>query len=173
LELLYRVESVLAWFTLNFPNEKIPHWKIYLMALLEKLNRAERMVVAQRFQLLSSVQEILRFYKSNVRDIFSRFKTANNSSAVYFSLREYPLEVVLYAMARIEDQDYKQRIANYIRDLRDIRLDINGDDLVKMGMKEGPEIRELLNEIMKAKLDGNAPNREAQLQLAAGRLAQS
>lgn len=173
LELLYRVESVLAWFTLNFPNEKIPHWKIYLMALLEKLNRAERMIVAQRFQLLSSVQEILRYYKSNVRDIFSRLKTGDNSSSLYFSLREYPLEVVLYAMARIEDQDHKQRIANYIRDLRDIRLDINGDDLVQMGMKEGPEIRELLNEVMKAKLDGLAPNRDAQLQLAAGRLAQS
>jgi tRNA nucleotidyltransferase (CCA-adding enzyme) len=105
--------------------------------------------------------------------MFSRLKTGDNSSSLYFSLREYPLEVVLYAMARIEDQDYKQRIANYIRDLRDIRLDINGDDLMQMGMKEGPEIRELLNEVMKAKLDGLAPNRDAQLQLAAGRLAQS
>jgi tRNA nucleotidyltransferase (CCA-adding enzyme) len=76
-------------------------------------------------------------------------------------------------MARIEDQDYKQRIANYIRDLREIRLDINGDDLVQMGMKEGPEIRELLDEILKAKLDGHAPNRDSQLQLAAGRLSRS
>jgi tRNA nucleotidyltransferase (CCA-adding enzyme) len=173
LELLYRVESVLSWFSLNFPNEKIPHWKIYLMALLEKLNRADRMVVAQRFQLLAAVQEILRFYKSNCRDIFSRLKTGDNTSSLYFSLREYPLEVVLYAMARIEDQDYKQRIANYIRDLREIRLVINGDDLVQMGMKEGPEIRELLNEVLKAKLDGNAPNRDAQLQLAAGRLSRT
>ncbi len=170
LELLYRVESVLSWFNLNFPHEKVLHWKIYLMALLEKLNRAERMAVAQRFQLVSSVQEILRFYKSNIRDIFSRLKTGDNSSSLYFSLREYPLEVLLYAMARIEEQDYKQRIANYIRDLRDIRLDINGDDLVQMGMKQGPEIRELLDEVMKAKLNGQTPDRDAQLRFAAGKL---
>lgn len=173
LELLYRVESVLSWFNLNFPGEKVLHWKIYLMALLEKLNRAERMAVAQRFQLVSSVQEILRFYKSNIRDIFSRLKTGDNTSSLYFSLREYSLEVLLYAMARIEEQDYKQRIANYIRDLRDIRLDINGDDLVQLGMKQGPEIRELLDEVMKAKLNGQTPDRDAQLKFAAGKLPQS
>ena len=61
------------------------------------------------------------------------------SSSLYFSLREYPLEVLLYAMARIEEQEYSQRIATYIRDLRGIKLEINGDDLVKLGMKQGPK----------------------------------
>ena len=113
LDLLYRVETCLSMVQFKFSNEKIPQWKIYLMALLEKLNRAERMRCSRkRFQLLSAVQEILRFYKINVRDMFSRLKTATNSSSLYFSLREYPLEVILYAMARIEEQDYKQRIAN-------------------------------------------------------------
>jgi tRNA nucleotidyltransferase (CCA-adding enzyme) len=170
LDLLYRVESVLSWFKLNFPSEKVPQWTIYLMALLEKLNRAERLHVAKRFQLLARIQEMLRFYKINTRDMFARLKTSVSSSSLYFSLREYPLEVLLYAMARIEEQEYSQRIATYIRDLRSIKLEINGDDIVKLGMKQGPEIRELLDDVLKARLDGQAVDREAQLQFAASRL---
>ena len=166
LDLLYRVESVLSWFKLNFPSEKVPQWSIYLMALLEKLNRMERLEVAKRFQLLARIQEMLRFYKINTRDTLARLKTAMNSSALYFSLREYPLEVLLYAMARIEEQEYTQLIATYIRDLRGIKLEINGDDVVKLGMKQGPEVRELLDDVLKARLDGRAPTREEQLKLA-------
>jgi tRNA nucleotidyltransferase (CCA-adding enzyme) len=170
LDLLYRVESVLSWFKLNFPTEKIPQWTIYLMALLEKLNRPERLHVAKRFQLLSRIHEMLRFYKINTRDIFARLKTATSVSSIYFSLREYPLEVLLYAMARIEDEECRQKIANYIRDLRGIKLDINGDDVVMLGMKQGPEIRELLDDILKARLDGKAMTREEQLHLASTKL---
>jgi tRNA nucleotidyltransferase (CCA-adding enzyme) len=69
-------------------------------------------------------------------------------------------------MARIEEQEYTQRIATYIRDLRGIKLEINGDDVVKLGMKQGPEIRELLDDVLKARLDGKAATREEQLKLA-------
>ena len=166
LNLLYQIESVLAWFHLNFPDEPVVAWKLYLMAMLEKLTRPERLPVAQEFQLTSDVQDLLRYYKSNTRDIFARLRGTPNASGLYFSLREYPLEVLLYAMGRIEEQPHKQQIAQFLRDLRKARLEINGDDVLKAGASRGPKVKEILDQIMRQYLDGNAVGRPAQLELA-------
>lgn len=166
LNLLYQVENVLAWFHLNFPAERVAGWKLYLMALLEKLTRQERLAVAQQFQLTSDVQDLLRYYKSSTRDIFARLRAAPASGGLYFSLREFPLEVLLYAMSRIEEASHKQQIAAFLRDLRKAKLEINGDDVLALGMPAGPGVKEVLDQVMRRYLDGEAAGRDAQLQVA-------
>ncbi|HSP06552.1 MAG TPA: CBS domain-containing protein [Acidobacteriota bacterium] len=166
LNLLYQIENVTAWFRLNFPDEQAPGWKLYLMALLEKLTRPERLVVAQAFQLTADVQDLLRYYKSSTRDIFARLRGTSVTSSLYFSLREYPLEILLYAMARIEEQAHKQQIALFLRDLRKTRLEINGDDVIAAGAPRGPRVKEILDQVMRQHLDGAAAGRDAQLGLA-------
>ena len=166
LDLLYQVQGVLSWFHLNFPNETVKGWKMYLMAMLEKLTRHERLAIGQHYQLTSDVQDLLRYYKSNTRDIFTRLRSEPRAPSLYFSLREYPLEILLYAMARIEEEPYKQLIATFLRDLRKVKLEINGDDLLQLGLPRGPAIREILDEVLRRRLDGTAQDREAQLAAA-------
>lgn len=165
LDLLYQIENVLAWFHLNFPSEHVIGWKLYLMALLEKLTRPERLSVAQEFQLTADVQDLLRYYKTNTRDIYARLKATPSGGSLYFSLREYPLESLMYAMARIEESSHKQQIALFLRDLRKAKLEINGDDLLALGVSRGPAIKEILDQIMREYLDGNAATRASQLQI--------
>ena len=166
LDLLYQIENVLAWFHLNFPAEHIVGWKLYLMALLEKLTRTERLSVAQEFQLTADAQDLLRYYKTNTRDIYARLKATPSAGSLFFSLREYPLEALLYAMARIEEPSHKQQIALFMRDLRKAKLQINGDDLLAIGVRRGPAVREILDQVMREYLDGNAATRASQLQFS-------
>jgi tRNA nucleotidyltransferase (CCA-adding enzyme) len=166
LDLLYQIQSVLSWFQLNFLHEKPASWLLYLMALLEKLNRAERTAVAQKFQFTSDVQEVFRFYKSNTKDIHSRLRGKQKTSSLYFSLQEYPVEVLLYAMARAADDSTKQQIATYLRDLRGTKLLITGDDIIKLGVPQGPKVKETLDQVLRVYLDGGAPDRDRQLEAA-------
>jgi len=168
LDLLYQVQGVLSWFLLNFLKEGPLGWLLYLMAILERLDRPERIVVSQRFQLTTAVQEMLRHYKSNTRDI--RLRLLNRPDLkpglLYFSLREFPLEVLLYAMARSSEDSVRPQIARYLRELRAVKLSIKGDDLLKLGIPRGPQIREVLDEVLKAKLDGICTSREEQMACA-------
>jgi tRNA nucleotidyltransferase (CCA-adding enzyme) len=166
LDLLYQIESVLSWFHLNFLNERPGKWLLQLMALLEKLNRDERIAVAQKFQLTADAQEILRVYKSNAKDIHTRLRDVQKASSLYFSLREYPVEVLLYAMARAGQDSMRQRIALYLRDLRGSKLQISGDDVMKLGVPQGPKVKEALDQVLRVHLDGGAPDRERQLEAA-------
>ncbi len=80
LDLVYQVQNVLSWFRLNFLNEEQPEaWLLYLMALLEKLDRQERVDVSARLQLTSRVQEILKYYKSNTKDIRARLLSRSSA----------------------------------------------------------------------------------------------
>ncbi|HVP00982.1 MAG TPA: hypothetical protein VMT10_00315 [Solirubrobacteraceae bacterium] len=54
----------------------------------------------------------------------------------------------------------------WINDLRDVRLEISGDDLLAAGVPEGPEIGRRLQTALDLKLDGVIDGREAELAAA-------
>jgi tRNA nucleotidyltransferase (CCA-adding enzyme) len=168
LDLLYQIQDVLSWYRLDFPDEQPQAWLLYLMALLEKLDRQERLEVAVRLQLTSRVQEMLRYYKSNTKDIRARLlsRTETKPGDTYFSLREFPNEVILYAMARSSEEPIREQIREYLHEYRNVKLEITGDDVLKLGGSHGPQIKEVLDKVLRACLNSEAPDRHTQLALA-------
>jgi tRNA nucleotidyltransferase (CCA-adding enzyme) len=54
-----------------------------------------------------------------------------------------------------------------LRELRHVRVEINGDDLLAAGIPEGPEIGRRLRAALNLRLDGDLPEgREAELRAA-------
>jgi tRNA nucleotidyltransferase (CCA-adding enzyme) len=169
LDLLYQVQNVLSWFRLNFLNQEQPEaWMLYLLALLEKLDRQERIAVSSRLQLTARVQEILKYYKSNTKDIRARLLSRAEPIAadIYFSLHEFHQEVILYAMARSTEDSMRQQILAFFQNYRTKKLAITGDDIRQFGVQPGPEIKDILDSVLRAHLNGLAPDRETQLELA-------
>lgn len=54
----------------------------------------------------------------------------------------------------------------WLTELRDVHLEISGDDLLAAGVPAGPEMGRRLDRALAAKLDGEAPDREAELAVA-------
>ena len=57
-------------------------------------------------------------------------------------------------------------ISRYLKDLRAVRLDIGGDDLVAAGIEPSPALGRALAETLRRKLDGEVSGREEELRLA-------
>jgi tRNA nucleotidyltransferase (CCA-adding enzyme) len=55
---------------------------------------------------------------------------------------------------------------SYVGGLRDVALEISGDDLTAAGIPEGPAVGRGLRAALRAKLDGEAPDRAAELTVA-------
>jgi tRNA nucleotidyltransferase (CCA-adding enzyme) len=70
-------------------------------------------------------------------------------SALWRAWRDAPIEAVAVAGAR-GDRDAARR---WIEELRHVRLEIGGDDLIAAGLSEGPEIGRRLERTLAAKLD--------------------
>jgi tRNA nucleotidyltransferase (CCA-adding enzyme) len=58
----------------------------------------------------------------------------------------------------------------WLDSLRRVRLEIDGHDLLDAGVPAGPEIGRGLRAALAAKLDGEAPDRDAELAAALGAL---
>ena len=96
----------------------------------------------------------------------SRFSTgaplraARSNAEIARAARGAPVEAVALAGG--------ENARRWLNDLRDVRLEINGDDLLAAGLPEGPEIGARLARTLERKLDGELDGREQELAAALG-----
>ena len=55
-----------------------------------------------------------------------------------------------------------ERVGHYLSDLRDMKPDLDGSDLVNMGVPHGPEVGRILRRLRSAKLDGDVDTPDAE-----------
>jgi tRNA nucleotidyltransferase (CCA-adding enzyme) len=84
-------------------------------------------------------------------------------SAVHAVLSCEPPEALAMALARGAPGD---QVLHYLADLRGVRLEITGHDLVEAGVPESPELGRALEETLRRKLDGQVSGRDQELELA-------
>jgi tRNA nucleotidyltransferase (CCA-adding enzyme) len=85
-------------------------------------------------------------------------RDAHTPSEIARAARGAPLE----AVALVGGENAKR----WIDDLRHVRLEISGDDLLAAGVPQGPEIGERLRRALDRKLDGEIAGRDQELHAA-------
>jgi tRNA nucleotidyltransferase (CCA-adding enzyme) len=84
-------------------------------------------------------------------------------SAVHALLRCEPAETLAVALALGAPA---APVLRFLADLRDVHLEITGDDLMAAGVPASPAIGRALDETLRRKLDGLVLGREDELRLA-------
>jgi hypothetical protein len=84
-------------------------------------------------------------------------------SAVHALLSCEPPEALAVALAAGAPAE---PVLRYVADMRGVRLEITGADLLDAGVPESPAIGRALAETLKLKLDGRVNGREEELQAA-------
>lgn len=60
----------------------------------------------------------------------------------------------------------RTELVRYFEELRDVRLEISGGDLAELGLGESPKVGEILDELLRRKLNGELDGRTAELEAA-------
>jgi tRNA nucleotidyltransferase (CCA-adding enzyme) len=71
----------------------------------------------------------------------------------------------LFALA-VSEGFVRERLEQYFADLRDVRLEISGGDLAKLGLHESPRVGAILEELLRRKLNGELDGRESEIEAA-------
>ncbi len=61
-----------------------------------------------------------------------------------------------------------QHLEIYLNELRHVKPALNGDDLIKMGIAPGPRIKEILQQLHEARLDGKVTSKEDEEEMVRG-----
>ena len=83
---------------------------------------------------------------------------------IYLHFNPLPTEVLLYMMARTEDQSLKKAISVFFTKLKNTEVSLRGRDLQRMGIPAGPLYRAIFDSLLLAHLDGKVKTREDEVE---------
>ncbi|MFC1862630.1 CBS domain-containing protein [Thermodesulfobacteriota bacterium] len=161
------IKSVISWFNLLYLEENYEPWKVYWYGLtspldaktLETLSKRlqlgeqeNRKLITQRLSLISTLEKLYRIKEGN-------------SYAIYTLLSQYDTEILLFMMAKANNEKIKKIISKYFTKLKNVKVKIKGRDIKAMGIEPGPLYREIFNSLLEARLNNRVSTREDEIKL--------
>ena len=85
---------------------------------------------------------------------------------LYHLLCDRPIEALLALMAYSLEKHNSRKILLFIGQLREIKPEVNGEDLISVGIPPGAHMRQIFKKILESKLQGQLLTREKELEIA-------
>jgi tRNA nucleotidyltransferase (CCA-adding enzyme) len=168
-KVLEEAKKIVSWFELLFLERRCEKWAVYFLAICEALNDDEFMETCARLAVNEHYREKLfeaRRKSGEVLDIMQKRAVRGpvvERSDIYHWLKDLPVELLLYMMARTDNDEVKKFISLYFTQLQSIRCLITGKELQELGVPAGPRFREILGKVLVARLNNLVHSRDDEL----------
>jgi tRNA nucleotidyltransferase (CCA-adding enzyme) len=147
-----------------------PAWRLGLLALARRLPPDELYDWLARLKVRRRDAERIAAAITVAPRLVERLRELEADPAEVVALAEpYAPDAPLLALAQAD----LPALENYFRRLRDVRLEITGNDVADLGLAESPRVGEVLAEIRRRKLNGELDGRESELEAARELIAAS
>ena len=136
-----------------------PPLGLYMALLAYRLSEAEKEQLISMLRLTKLVTRTLRD-SGNLKDELKLLAdTRLKPSRAYQKLHGYAAVAVTASLIASESKVAQGHIKLFLDKLRYIKPALNGNDLQKMGIAAGPRIKEILNRLRQARLDGGVTSK--------------
>lgn len=134
--------------------------EVALCLLAYPLSQEDAAGLARRLKLSGRRAQALEQTISLREQLAQSDVTKLAPSALYRALEHYGAPVVQAAAIAHPSQPVRERLRHYLKELRPQRPLLSGDDLMALGVPQGPEIGRYLRQLLDARLDGLVRDRE-------------
>jgi tRNA nucleotidyltransferase (CCA-adding enzyme) len=141
----------------------IPAWRLALATLARRLPPDEIYDWLRRLKVQRRDADRIAWAVTVGPRLVERLRTATPEPSEIVALAEpFAPDAPLFALAL----DDLEPLHEYFRRLRDVRLEVSGADLAKLGLGESPQVGEILAELRRRKLNGQLDGRDSELAAA-------
>jgi tRNA nucleotidyltransferase (CCA-adding enzyme) len=171
IELLEDMQEILGWFSLLFLEEKVEKWAVLFLALLDPLTPVEAKTLARDLGVRSRVREWVRICKDEGPGVVQQLVLTPTVSrkVIHDILCVVPNEVILYLMARSKHTDIKRYISLYFTQLKNVRHQVRGQDLLDMGYPPGPAYKTIFDAVLERKFSGELRTKAEEIEFVRSR----
>lgn len=170
IQVLTELVKVHNWYKLLYLEPKPVPWLLYILGLTMGIKRNQITKVTKRLNFTAREEREFMQLRDMIGDALMKLmgwrEGKSRLSTLYSILHPMPVEGVLFLMARSRKEHIRRNISQYLARLRYIKIDVSGNDLKDMGIEPGPIYTQILDRLIRAKVDGRADTREEQLKLA-------
>jgi tRNA nucleotidyltransferase (CCA-adding enzyme) len=162
---LARLEGIISWYRLLFTGEKFDPWTVNFLGLVEGMTEKEVEGLLNRFSLQEKFRAVFLQRRRMAVQVAQRLSSQPfpGRSEVYFLLNPLPTDFLLYVMGRTDAEGAKKAVSLYFTNLKKVRISLGGQDLKRMGFAPGPIYKEILQTVLRAKLEGKLVSRQDEL----------
>ena len=145
---------------------------LLLSILALGLTDTDKTAFAERLRLPIRLAQAMEDTAS-VQGILPRLRSAEDvrNSEIYTMLRTLDEAGILGCAFREGNSRAGRRLTFYLDELRHIKPMLNGDELLALGVPQGPQIGELLQFLLIARLDGQVKTRQDEITFVQARLS--
>ena len=121
---------------------------------------------ARRLGAPESIKRKLPNEAARLRDVMGKLSAGvcvMKKSETFRQLELLTQEGRLFIMARTPSDEVKKAVSGYVTYAESLRPVATGEDLKRMGIKEGPVFKEILDALKEAKIDRNLTSKEEEI----------
>ena len=146
----------------------LPPAGLYLALLAYRLADEETEQFISKLRLPKSLAQTLRDTACLKAKLHSLAGSQLPPSGIYHLLHDYSPQALTASLIASDSPIARQHIQLFLDKLRYIKPALTGDDLIRMGIAPGPRIKESLNLLHEARLDGKVKSKQGEEDLVRG-----
>jgi len=164
--LFEEVAKVVAWHDLLFLEEPYERWLVYFLALIDELSAEEARELLIRLGFGPRKSDELPAERQAALRALRRLEAEPEAlpSEVHRLLSELATETLLWLMAKARGEQARRAMSLYFTELKKVRIELKGDDLILMGLKPGPVFKQVLGSLYEARLNRLVKSREDEIE---------
>jgi tRNA nucleotidyltransferase (CCA-adding enzyme) len=155
-QLLAALEEAVDWYRLLYLDRKMDVWVVYMMALLEVLPERAVKDLLKRFPFSEQEATRLKMARVGCHNMIRRLasKRPLKPAQVYHLLSGLSDETLLILMAKSKGETVKRQVSAFLTTYQHVKPILTGTDLKTMGLKAGPQFKNILDRLLAARLNG-------------------
>jgi tRNA nucleotidyltransferase (CCA-adding enzyme) len=155
--LLQDIEGVLSWYNLLYLEDIYEPWKVYWHGLTSALETKALRRLAEGMQMVDQESRRMIWEREELGGLLEKLYRlkSDDKYGLYTLLSHYDTEILLYMMAKVNNEKIKRMISNYFTKLKSTKVLLRGKDLKGMGVKPGPIYKEIFDSLLRARLNNS------------------
>ncbi len=164
-KLVEEIEEVLNWYRLSYFEYRVEQWLVYFMGIAFDLQEEELRRFTERLELPEKKIDFMLTARLRTQRVLMRFSRSGKMlpSEIYHTLEDCTTEELLYMMAKTNREESKKAISLYLLKLRNVKPILTGHDLKALNIEPGPIYKEILRNLLDARLNGELETKEDEI----------
>ena len=161
--LFHQMHAVLQWYELLYRGKPCDKQALYTLGLLDRMGMEQIEDFCKKTEMAESFRKRILENTERYRDAIAKLPPAiytGKKSEMHKVLEPLSQETMLFIMAKTKAEEIKKAISNYVTYKDVLKPIFTGEDLKKLGIKEGPVYKEILEKLKDAKIDLNLKTKE-------------
>lgn len=153
--------KVLDWYRMLYLKEPIDDLLFFVLVMSKGVSGSDIQELLERLSLPQNQIEEYLAIRNDLISVLPKvekwFKNKESMSSLHLLLKNAAMEVILYMIVRLEEtqgEEIKKQLSYYIYQVRHEKIDLTGNVLLQLGVKQGPLIGQILQKVLFAKIDG-------------------